>query len=123
MKLTLKNGITVTATIIEDINTYRGFYVFHNKKYFKADFNTDGMDVKYKRGYEISSSNIIVHFLNKLNNDEELSPFEKIDFYDKLSDKQTYIQMDGEFYYFEGFLIPFYVKTTENVSLVFVLVI
>ena len=81
-----KDGTAIKLELIEDISKYRGFYfIFPNGDKTKANYNSfclKDVEEKYTRGYEIEASNLLEHLYNKVKNKQELSDYEKKDFYD-----------------------------------------
>ena len=80
------DGTNIRLELIEDISKYRGFYfIFPNGDKTKANYNSfclKDVEEKYTRGYEIEASNLLEHLYNKVKNKQELSDYEKKDFYD-----------------------------------------
>lgn len=96
IKIDLANGTTVFANKIEDINTYRGFYVIlKNGDIVKADFYTAGMEVKYHYGFNLNGKGLQQYLYDKLSAGEKLSVFEKQAFYDSV-DLNSPIVRNGE---------------------------
>ena len=94
MKNTLKkfkkiktiDGTNIRLELIEDISKYRGFYfIFPDGDKTKANYNSfclRDVEQKYTRGYELEASNLLEHLHDKIKNKQELSEYEKKDFYD-----------------------------------------
>ena len=85
-----KDGINIKLEIIEDISKYRGYYfIFPDGDKTKANYNSscleEGIGQKYTRGYEIEDSNVIEYLFNKIKNKQELSEYEKKDFYELIN--------------------------------------
>ena len=77
------DGTKTKLEIIEDLSKYRGFYyIFPDKVLTKASYYLRDVEQKYTRGYEIEDSNLLEHLYNKIKNKQELSEYEKKDFYD-----------------------------------------
>lgn len=77
-----KDGTNAKLEIIEDLSKYRGFYyVFPDGVLTKADYYLIDVEQKYTRGYTLESSNLLEHLYNKIKNKQELSEYEKKDFY------------------------------------------
>ena len=81
-----KDGTNIKLELIEDISKYRGFYfIFPDGDKTKANYNSSclkGIEEKYTRGYTLEASNLLEHLYNKIKNKQELSDYEKKDFYD-----------------------------------------
>ena len=77
------DGTKTKLEIIEDLTKYRGFYyTFPDGELTKATYYLRDVEEKYTRGYEIEASNLLEHLYNKVKNKQELSDYEKKDFYD-----------------------------------------
>ena len=81
-----KDRTKIKLELIEDISKYRGFYyIFPDGDKTKANYNSSclkDVEEKYTRGYSIEASNLLEHLFNKIKNKQELSEYEKKDFYD-----------------------------------------
>ena len=81
-----KEGINIKLEIIEDLSKYRGFqYIFPDGEITKAKYNSfclKDVEEKYTRGYTLEASNLLEHLYNKIKDKQELSEYEKKDFYD-----------------------------------------
>ena len=81
-----KDGTAIKLELIEDISKYRGYYfIFPNGDKTKANYNSSclkDVEEKYTRGYTLEASNLLEHLYNKIKNKQELSDYEKKDFYD-----------------------------------------
>ena len=81
-----KDGTKVKLELIEDLSKYRGFYyIFPDGEITKANYNSfclKDVEQKYTRGYELEASNLIDHLFDKIKNKQELSEYEKKDFYE-----------------------------------------
>ena len=77
------DGTKAKLEIIEDLSKYRGFYyIFPDGVLTKARYYLRDVEQKYTRGYEIEASNLLEHLFDKIKNKQELSEYEKKDFYD-----------------------------------------
>ena len=86
-KIKTIDGTNIKLELIEDISKYRGFYfIFPNGDKTKANYNSfclkEVIEQKYTRGYELEASNLLEHLHDKIKNKQELSEYEKKDFYD-----------------------------------------
>ena len=85
-KIKTIDGTYIKLELIEDISNYRGYYfIFPDGDKTKANYNSSclkDVEQKYTRGYEIEDSNVIEYLFNKIKNKQELSEYEKKDFYD-----------------------------------------
>ena len=78
-----KDGTKAKLEIIEDLSKYRGFYyIFPDGILTKASYYLRDVEQKYTRGYELEASNLLEHLYDKIKNKQELSEYEKKDFYD-----------------------------------------
>ena len=81
-----KDGTAIKLELIEDISKYRGYYfIFLDGDKTKANYNSSclkDVEEKYTRGYTLEASNLLEHLYNKIKNKQELSDYEKKDFYD-----------------------------------------
>ena len=78
-----KDGTKAKLEIIEDLSKYRGFYyIFPDGDITKANYYLRDVEQKYTRGYELEASNLLEHLYDKIKNKQELSEYEKKDFYD-----------------------------------------
>ena len=81
-----KDGTTTKLEIIEDLSKYRGFYyIFPDGEITKANYYLRDVDQNYTRGYHLEASNLVEHLYNKIKNKQELSEYEKKDFYELVS--------------------------------------
>ena len=84
-----KDGTKVKLEIIEDLSKYRGFYfIFPDGEITTASYNSSclkDVEEKYTRGYTLEASNLLEHLYNKIKDKQELSEYEKKDFYDLVS--------------------------------------
>ncbi len=77
------DGTKTKLEIIEDLSKYRGFYyIFPDGILTKASYYLRDVEQKYTRGYELEASNLLEHLYDKIKNKQELSEYEKKDFYD-----------------------------------------
>ena len=82
-KIKTKDGTDIKLELIEDISKYRGFYyIFPDGILTKASYYLRDVEQKYTRGYELEASNLLEHLYDKIKNKQELSEYEKKDFYD-----------------------------------------
>ena len=85
-KIKTIDGTNIKLELIEDISKYRGFYfIFPNGDKTKANYNSSclkDVEMKYARGYSLEASNLLEHLFNKIKHKQELSDYEKKDFYD-----------------------------------------
>ena len=88
-KIKTKDGTDIKLELIEDISKYRGYYfIFTDGDKTKANYNSSSLkdiELKYTRGYEVEGSNLIEHLYNKIKNKQELSEYEKKDFYELIN--------------------------------------
>ena len=76
------DGTKTKLEIIEDLSKYRGFYyIFPDGILTKASYYLRDVEQKYTRGYELEASNLLEHLYDKIKNKQELSDYEKKDFY------------------------------------------
>ena len=84
-KIKTIDGTNIKLELIEDISKYRGFYfIFPDGDKTKANYNSSclkGIEEKYTRGYTLEASNLLERLYNKIKNKQELSDYEKKDFY------------------------------------------
>ena len=77
------DGTKTKLEIIEDLSKYRGFYyIFPDGILTKASYYLRDVEQKYTRGYELEAFNLLEHLYDKIKNKQELSEYEKKDFYD-----------------------------------------
>ena len=85
-RIKTKDGTSIKLETIEDLSKYRGFYyIFPDGKITKASYNSfclKAVEEKYTRGYTLEASNLLEHLYNKIKDKQELSDYEKKDFYD-----------------------------------------
>ena len=85
-KFKTKDGTDIKLELIEDISKYRGYYfIFPDGDKTKANYNSSSLkdiELKYTRGYKVEGSDLIDHLFDKIKNKQELSEYEKKDFYD-----------------------------------------
>ena len=81
-----KDGTKAKLEIIEDLSKYRGFYyIFPDGVLTKARYYLRDVKQNYTRGYDLEASNLLEHLYNKIKNKQELSDYEKEDFYELIS--------------------------------------
>ena len=104
-----KDGTDIKLELIEDISKYRGFYfIFPNGDKTKANYNSSclkDVEEKYTRGYPLEASNLLEHIYDKIKNKQELSEYEKKDFYDLVSLREPVRLYRGIEYDFREILI------------------
>ena len=82
-RIKTKDGTSIKLETIEDLSKYRGFYyIFPDEILTKASYYLRDVEQKYTRGYELEASNLLEHLFDKIKNKQELSEYEKKDFYD-----------------------------------------
>lgn len=80
-----KDGTNTELEIIEDLSKYRGFYyIFPDGEMTRANYYLPNVKQKYTRGYPLEASNLVEHLYNKIKNKQELSEYEKKDFYEMI---------------------------------------
>ena len=104
------DGTNIKLELIEDISKYRGFYfIFPNGDKTKANYNSscleEDIEQKYARGYKIKTSNLIEHLYNKIKNKQELSDYEKKDFYELINLREPVVYFNSIKYDFREILI------------------
>ena len=111
MSNTLKNIKTIDGTktkleIIEDLSKYRGFYyIFPDGILTKASYYLRDVEQKYTRGYELEASNLIDHLFDKIKNKQELSEYEKKDFYELINLREPVKYFNSIAYDFREILV------------------
>ena len=104
-----KDGTDIKLELIEDISKYRGFYfIFPNGDKTKANYNSSclkDVEQKYTRGYEIENSNVIEYLFNKIKNKQELTEYEKKDFYEIINLREPVRLYRGIKYDFREILV------------------
>ena len=81
-----KDGTKAKLEIIEDLSKYRGFYyIFPDGEITKANYYLEDVRQNYTRGYPLEASNLVEHLYNKIKNNQELSEYEKKDFYELIN--------------------------------------
>ena len=103
------DGTKVKLELIEDISKYRGFYyIFPDGEITKANYNSfclKDVEEKYTRGYTLEASNVLEHLFNKIKNKQELSDYEKKDFYDLVNIEEPVRFYKGIKYDFREILV------------------
>ena len=104
-----KDGEKIKLEIIEDFVNYRGFYFLHKDGvYTKANYNSfclKDVEQKYTRGYELEAPNLIDHLFDKIKNKQELSEYEKKDFYELINLREPVKNFNSIAYDFREILI------------------
>ena len=105
-----KDGTAIKLELIEDISKYRGFYfIFPDGDKTKANYNSscleEDIEQKYTRGYTLEASNLLEHLYNKIKNKQELSEYEKKDFYDLVNLSEPVKLYRGIIYDFREILV------------------
>ena len=108
-KIKTIDGTNIKLELIEDISKYRGFYfIFPNGDKTKANYNSSclkDVEEKYTRGYPLEASNLLEHIYDKIKNKQELSEYEKKDFYDLVSLREPVRLYRGIEYDFREILV------------------
>ena len=104
-----KDGTDIKLELIEDISKYRGFYfIFPNGDKTKANYNSSclkDIELKYTRGYKVEGSNFVDHLFDKIKNKQELSEYEKKDFYEIINLREPVIYFNSIAYDFREILV------------------
>ena len=105
-----KDGTAIKLELIEDISKYKGFYfIFPDGDKTKANYNSsclkEVIEQEYTRGYTLEASNLIEHLYNKIKNKQELSDYEKKDFYDLVNLSEPVKLYRGIIYDFREILV------------------
>ena len=104
-----KDGTDIKLELIEDISNYRGYYfIFPDGDKTKANYNSSclkDVEHRYRRGYELEASNLIDHLFDKIKNKQELSEYEKKDFYEMINLREPVIFFNSIAYDFREILI------------------
>lgn len=101
-----KNGTNIKLEIIEDLSKYRGFYyIFPDGEMTQANYYLPNVKQKCTRGYPLEASNIVEHLYNKIKNKQELSEYEKKDFYEMINLKEPVRLYKGVKYDFREILV------------------
>ena len=101
-----KDGAKAKLEIIEDLSKYRGFYyIFPDGEVTKASYYLRDVGQKYTRGYELEASNLLEHLFDKIKNKQELSEYEKKDFYDLVNLSEPVKLYRGIIYDFREILV------------------
>lgn len=101
-----KEGTNVKLEIIEDLSKYRGFYyIFPEGEITKATYYLSNVEQNYTRGYPLEAPNLVEHLYNKIKNKQELSDYEKKDFYELINLKEPVKLYRGVKYDFREILV------------------
>ena len=101
-----KDGTNAKLEIIEDLSKYRGFYyIFPDGVLTKANYYLRDVEQKYTRGYTLEASNLLEHLYNKIKNKQELSEYEKKDFYELINLREPVKYFNSIAYDFREILI------------------
>ena len=101
-----KDGTKAKLEIIEDLSKYRGFYyIFPDGEITKARYYLRDVKQNYTRGYDLEASNLVEHLYNKIKNKQELSEYEKKDFYELISLRDPVRLYRGTIYDFREMLV------------------
>ena len=104
-----KDGTKAKLEIIEDLSKYRGFYyIFPDGEITKANYNSSclkDVEEKYTRGYTLEASNLLEHLYNKIKDKQELSEYEKKDFYELINIRNPVRLYRGIIYDFREILV------------------
>ena len=101
-----KDGTKAKLEIIEDLSKYRGFYyIFPDGVLTKARYYLRDVKQNYTRGYDLEASNLVEHLYNKIKNKQELSEYEKKDFYELISLRDPVRLYRGTIYDFREILV------------------
>ena len=104
-----KDGTGIKLELIEDISKYRGFYfIFPDGDKTKANYNSSSLkdiELKYTRGYKVEGSNLIDHLFDKIKNKQELSEYEKKDFYELINLREPVAYFNSIAYDFREILV------------------
>ena len=101
-----KDGTKAKLEIIEDLSKYRGFYyIFPDGEITKARYYLRDVKQNYTRGYDLEASNLLEHLYNKIKNKQELSEYEKEDFYELISLRDPVRLYRGTKYDFREILV------------------
>ena len=104
-----KDGTDIKLELIEDISNYRGYYfIFPDGDKTKANYNSSclkDVEYRYRRGYELEASNLIDHLFDKIKNKQELSEYEKKDFYEMINLREPVIFFNSIQYDFREILV------------------
>lgn len=101
-----KDGTTIKLEIIEDLSKFRGFYyIFPDGEMTPANYYLENVYQKYTRGYPLEASNLVEHLYNKIKNKQELSKYEKKDFYSMIDLREPVRLYRGIKYDFREILV------------------
>ena len=108
-KIKTIDGTNIKLELIEDISKYRGYYfIFPDGDITKANYNSSclkDVEYRYRRGYEIEASNLIDHLFDKIKNKQELSEYEKKDFYEMINLREPVTYFNSIAYDFREILV------------------
>ena len=108
-KIKTIDGTNIKLELIEDISNYRGYYfIFPDGDKTKANYNSSclkDVEHRYRRGYELEASNLIDHLFDKIKNKQELSEYEKKDFYEMINLREPVIFFNSIAYDFREILV------------------
>ena len=105
-KIKTIDGTIAKLEIIEDLSKYRGFYyIFPDGVLTKARYYLRDVKQNYTRGYDLEASNLVEHLYNKIKNKQELSEYEKKDFYELISLRDPVRLYRGTIYDFREMLV------------------
>lgn len=86
MKLTLKNGIIVNIREINDISSFRGFWLCIDEKYYVNSINTSAIQEEFISGYSVGfdtkGKSVQDHLFEKITLNEKLTNNELEAFYE-----------------------------------------
>ena len=108
-KIKTIDGTNIRLELIEDISKYRGYYfIFPDGDKTKANYNSSclkDVEYRYRRGYELEAPNLIDHLFDKIKNKQELSEYEKKDFYELINLREPVKYFNSIAYDFREILI------------------
>ena len=108
-KIKTIDGTNIKLELIEDISNYRGYYfIFPDGDKTKANYNSSclkDVEYRYRRGYELEASNLIDHLFDKIKKKQELSEYEKKDFYELRNLREPVIFFNSIEYDFREILV------------------
>ena len=101
-----KDGTNIKLELIEDISKYRGFYyIFPDGVLTKANYYLENVKQNYTRGYTLEGSNLLEHLFDKIKNKQELSEYEKKDFYELINPREPVKYFNSIAYDFREILV------------------
>ena len=108
-KIKTIDGTGIKLELIEDISKYRGYYfIFPDGDKTRANYNSSSLkdiELKYTRGYKVKGSNLIDHLFDKIKNKQELSEYEKKDFYELINLREPVKYFNSIAYDFREILV------------------